>query len=455
MTIEFKKATLQEVSPTPVHNPQPVPETLIYVQINPASLRLQMQNNVDAGKAFARPATGYQGSQSSTLSFDLLFDTADEGDTDNPVDVRTRTRQLERFLLPSTSSTSSTSAKSAPPGVQFTYGTLTVVGVMTAMNQDFDFFAVNGVPLRAKCAVTIKEQKPEFEAKQKGQGANTGAGATAPLAPGAGAGGAPGAAPVAPPDRTGTALAGESAAGFAGRMGLDPRAWKDLAAAVTDPLSLDAGLQIDFSASMSLDVGLGVEVGATAGTAAEQGRAPAPPATPVPAQPPAEGPALTAAGGLTRALDRDTTARTTLAADVARDSFGARPLTRATAAPPPGVPAVSAPAGGAQAPGASRSAAPSHPDTRALAVTVDPRSVSFGFGVPLRERRGAVRRAAVGLVRERSRRVAPAPGDGVPESDDPTVPRWEALPASPFAVTAAVGSSGMSGCAWGCGGTRR
>ncbi len=41
---------------------------------------------------------------------------------------------------------------------------------MTSLNQDFDFFAANGVPLRAKCAVTIKEQKPEFDANLSGPG---------------------------------------------------------------------------------------------------------------------------------------------------------------------------------------------------------------------------------------------------------------------------------------------
>ena len=50
---------------------------------------------------------------------------------------------------------------------------------MTALNQDFDLFARNGVPLRAKCAVTIKEQSPEFDATLAGPGANTGAGADA------------------------------------------------------------------------------------------------------------------------------------------------------------------------------------------------------------------------------------------------------------------------------------
>ena len=58
-----------------------------------------MASTVDFGKDAGRQKIQYQGS-TSTLSFDLVFDTADEGTTEDPVDVRTRTRQLERFVLP-------------------------------------------------------------------------------------------------------------------------------------------------------------------------------------------------------------------------------------------------------------------------------------------------------------------------------------------------------------------
>jgi hypothetical protein len=439
--MKFEKATLQEISSTPSANPQPTKTPAIVVQINPASLRLQMQNTVDAGKAFARPATQYQGTSSSTLSFDLVFDTADEGETNDPVDVRGRTAQLERFLLPSKDN-----PKAVPPRVRFTYGTLTVVGVMTSLNTDFDFFSVNGVPLRAKCAVSIKEQKPEFDANLVGPGANTGSGATPPLPPGGGAG-APG-APAAPPaDRTGTALAGESAADFAARMGLDPRAWKDLAAGLSDPLSLAAGLQVDFSASLSLDVGVGVEVGVTAGGA--PGADAPPPSSPVPDRPPADGPALTAAGGLTRALDRETAARAARAAAAGRAAFPVppRPAAPAAAGPGPGTPVLTRP-------GPARPPAPAGPG-RAAAVTADPRAASFGFGVPLRERRGVTTRATVGLVHERSRVVVPAAVDGVPESDDPAVPRWAALRPPPADGPAGPGGpAARRGCGCGCGGGR-
>src|SRR5206468_778482 len=158
---------------------------------------------------------------------------------------------------------------------------------------------------QAKASVRIKEQKPEFDAKLLPPGSNTGAAATDALGAGGGAPG-PGTAPA--PDRTGTALGGESAADFAARMGLDPRTWKDLAAGLADPLRLDAGLQIDFSASASLDVGLGVQVGATAdlsaagqsgsgpsGAGVAGGTLPPPPEALSPA-------ALTAQGGLSQAL---------------------------------------------------------------------------------------------------------------------------------------------------------
>ncbi|MFD0381738.1 hypothetical protein ACFQ2B_02750 [Streptomyces stramineus] len=195
MTTPLVKATLQEV-PTRPTTPAPEPIT---VQFNPTSLRLQMANNVDMKKAFGkRPAVQYSGTSSSTLSFDLVFDTSDEGTTEQPVDARARARRLERFLLPAKG------AKAVPPLVRFSYGTFQLIGVMTALNQEFDLFSATGVPLRAKLAVTIKEQMPEYESGR------TGPGATPARAPGtisvccpAGRG--------RPADRTGTTVAGESA----------------------------------------------------------------------------------------------------------------------------------------------------------------------------------------------------------------------------------------------------
>ena len=249
------KATLQEVDPKASPRPTLIGSP-ISVQVNPTSLRLALANNTEVGKAAGRPNTQSQGLYSSTLSFDLMFDTADQGSTAQPTDVRTLTAQLEYYLLPKKGD-----AKAVPPRLKFVYGSLEVVGVMSALNLEFDLFADSGIPLRAKASVTIKEQKPEFDADLLGPGANTGSAATNPLP---GPSGGTSASPS--PDRTGTALGGESASDFATRMGLDPSAWKDLAAGISDPLRLDAGLQIDFSASVSVGTGLGVTAGTSAGS---------------------------------------------------------------------------------------------------------------------------------------------------------------------------------------------
>ncbi|WP_138760651.1 CIS tube protein [Modestobacter altitudinis] len=433
--MEFVKARIEEVTTAAGAPPTPVGEP-VEVQVNPATLRLQMASTVDFGKDTGRQKVQYQGS-TSTLSFDLVFDTADEGTSDAPVDVRTRTRQLERFVLPAMKH-----AKAVPPRLQFTYGSFSVVGVMTALNQDFDFFAANGVPLRAKCAVTIKEQKPEFDATRVGPGANTGAGATPPVPPGPpGAGGGPGSGarpPGPPPDRTGTALAGESAPDFAGRMGLDPRAWKGLQG-ITDPLRLAAGLQVDFAASLSAAAGLGAQAG---GAGLVPGAPPGAPGRPagaptaaVPSTVTVDGPALAAAGGLTAVLDRTAAANAGAAAGATRAGFSAGPDPAAPAAPT----ALSAP-------GAAVTARPS----------ADPRSLAYGFGVPLRPRVAAGQAAQPGLVTagtgrrpsgdpgpERDHPVAGA-GGRPPETDDPTVPGWRALPLSARAALRATTAS------WGC-----
>jgi hypothetical protein len=346
------KASLQAVGPG-AQNPPPVKGEVISVQLNPTSLRYQLNNNVDVGKAFGRSASQAQGSSSATLQFDLVFDTADEGSTADPVDVRSRTKKLEQFLLPDKKS-----PKSAPPRVKFTYGTFSVIGVMSALNQDYELFAETGVPLRAKLSVTIKEQKPEFDAGQTGAGANTGA-AARPMpgsGGGAGGGGAP-AAPAAPADRTGTALAGESAADFAVRMGLDPGAWKTFAAGLGDTLSLTAGLRIDFSASAGVGFGVGVGVGLgeqTGATAGVGGGAGAPSRDVSPSE-------AAAAGGVAKAIEGRAATAAVAEAAATRQAFGAPTAT-----------------GGEQ--------------------RLDGRAVSYGKGVPLRPRVGAADQRVEPLV---------------------------------------------------------
>lgn len=409
------KATLQEIKRDPSVPPKPVDgKPPIPVQVNPTSLRLALTNNTDVGKALGRPNTTFQGSSSSTLSFDLMMDTADQADKQHPrqpVDVQTLTAQLRYFLLPKPGE-----PKAVPPRVLFTFGSLRVAGVMSDLKLDYDLFSDTGVPLRAKASVTIREQMPQFDANRLGAGANTGSAATG--ATGVGQAVARPSQSAATPDqggpadRTGTALAGESAAGFATRMGLDPSAWKSLAAGIPDPLHLAAGQQIDFSSSASVAAGIGLDAGATTTDPSNDPGASAPGGVTPPADSLSPA-ALTAAGGVSQVIAQHALSQSAATAAAARAAF----------APGPPVPAAAAPAPSGAAPAAPGAAGiPAGGPIPQLGP--DPRATSFGFGVPLRPLIALPSRAPVAIVHEIARRQAlepagtaaaparPAPGPG-------------------------------------------
>ncbi|HEX9992937.1 MAG TPA: hypothetical protein VGB14_08430, partial [Acidimicrobiales bacterium] len=253
------RAQLVEIDASPKGNPVGEP---LEVQFNPPSLRLQTTNNVTPTSGSEQPAQ-YTGTSSTTLSVELVFDTADEGSTESAVDVRERTRAVARFVLPSEEA--STSAKQAPPRVRFRWGTVVVDGVMTSLTEDLDLFAVDGVPLRAKLSVTIREQDPKLMALQRGAGANRPPGSGGFAGPGGAGGGG---------DRTAFALGGETSVELAARVGLDPTAWRAVASAelsVGGGLGFTAGAQVDFSAGLSASAGLGASVGFAAGLGASAG----------------------------------------------------------------------------------------------------------------------------------------------------------------------------------------
>jgi hypothetical protein len=408
----------------------------IPVQFNPTSLRLQMTNSVDGGQSRGRQTQQYNGSASTTLSVDLEFDTADEGDTENPVDVRSRTRQVAKFLLPG-----GERSKQAPPKVQFRWGTFILAGVMSSLSEELSFFSSDGVPLRAKASVQIKEQDSRWEALERGAGANRDNNAPASGEGGAGGGAA---------DRSGEALAGETAADFLARNGLDPAGWRAVAAAnasLSAGVALGAGALVDFSSSLSVgagigvtagfaaevDVGLGASLGlgggasvgggiglggggslgagigvgggvafgggiSLAGGAAFGGGVIVGGAAASGAASLSEGLALAAAGGVTAAGETFAVVETAASVHATKEAFGVASTPTATPARPsrPGArpsaatPAVSGQGGAARAPLATstsaRTLSPCPAAPAALPPRADTRATTFGRGVPLRER---------------------------------------------------------------------
>lgn len=204
--------------------------TQVPVQFNPGSLRVQIANRSAGGQQAGAQARQRAGTGEMQVSFDLVFDTADEapqGDPPRSVNVLDKTKAVERFVRPRGPG----AGQESPPRVAFVWGGFQVQGVMESANIDLDFFDAEGVPLRAKVAVTIKGQDPSYRytpaSGQAGGSTRTPAGQRAAsrdhdLPPGAPGTSGSGAAPK----RVVQALPGESPAQLAARNGLAPQDWR-------------------------------------------------------------------------------------------------------------------------------------------------------------------------------------------------------------------------------------
>jgi hypothetical protein len=476
------KATLLAVkkdSADPLPGATPIP-----VQFNPSSLHITLASASDTGKTPARPDEQHLGSGNVSVTLDLHFDTADEGSTETPVSVRTKTAEVAKFMLPAPGSSDS------PPRVRFSWGDFVLVGVMGSYTEDVDLFSPQGIPLRAKVSISIRGQSPERAANKTGAGAKSGAGATKPGA----VGGAPGTlgfgaslsvgagaslgvsaglgigvdvslgASLSVGDRTGVAIGGESAAEFAARMGADPSAWRGMAAGLDSTISLPAGTEIDFSSSLSANVGVGASIGVGNGASATVeaslglgGESAAPPRAGA-APGTGAGMALAAAGGVQGALAATQVASTTSAASAAKQAYGLPAATPAAAVAEALVPAAALqsrpPLRASELPVAVvRPVPPPAPAPR----RADARATSFGYGVPLRASiTGAAdsRAGALGGVVTLGARERPAVE--VPVTPDPTDAPWLALRVEDAGRSVANDAQGrrrpMCGCGGGSGG---
>ncbi len=433
---ELSKATLQEIDNAnqPRAGRQPVP-----VQFNPSSLRLVYSNQSEGGRSAGRQARQHTGMSSTTLTVDLVFDTADEGTTAAPRSVLERTRDVEVFVKPQ----GDAQHHQAPPRVRFHWGDVIVDGVMESLSVDIDHFAHTGTPLRAKAALTIKGQDPEHEANRSGPGANTATPprAATPSLPGmqsalsaarGGAAGAPGGligalAAGGLGQAVAQALGGESLPMMAMRNGLPPEAWRALSSGVSDPSRLPAGREVALPPSAQAGSGAGSQQGVQSGVPAGADTARsaiartglAAPPQPTPEAMLKRGHALSAAGGVGAALE-------TVKADI-----GASGASQARQA-------FSGTSGATPAPAAAASV---------FTLRADPRAQSFGRGVPLRDRVQIAQDERANLLSGQAplrRATTTLP----PTTADPGVPGWVALPAAAQTLSPALHARG---CGCGCG----
>lgn len=241
----LRKARLAELMPG--DRPTEKPGTTIDVPFNPTSLRVQIANKTAGGQQAGAQARQRPGTGEMQVAFDLIFDVADQGG-----DVLQHTRMVERFVRPQ----GPEPGKEAPPRVLFEWGSFRVEGTMESANIDLDLFSPEGMPLRAKVAVTIKGQDPRWvyqsppalPSTERG-GAGTG-GVNLPNGVAPGAPGTQGAKGLL--DQVVQALPGESLAQLASRIGMAPAAWRAMAAGLSNPLQLALGQEVAVPAGLSL-----------------------------------------------------------------------------------------------------------------------------------------------------------------------------------------------------------
>ena len=143
--------------------------THIDVQFNPATLRVTLANTM-------RPARGggaaqYVDKSESTLAVELVFDTSIEAQFGGGsggsrtvaanTDVRTLTRRIaETFMKPV--ATRGTQPR-APRRCRFQWGSFQFTGMLASYGETLDFFAPEGIPLRATLALSFKEDRYQFD----------------------------------------------------------------------------------------------------------------------------------------------------------------------------------------------------------------------------------------------------------------------------------------------------
>ncbi|RQW81315.1 MAG: LysM peptidoglycan-binding domain-containing protein [Methanothrix sp.] len=132
-------------------------EREISVNFNPLEYTLSKDANwVDANKKDRnRPQLQFQDCGAETLSMDLFFDTYETGE-----DVRKYTDPIAKliFIDPELH---------RPPTVRVAWGSFIFDGVVTSTKLTPTLFLSNGVPVRAKVAITIKEYGHEANAANR------------------------------------------------------------------------------------------------------------------------------------------------------------------------------------------------------------------------------------------------------------------------------------------------
>ena len=196
-------ATLEILSPK-------VPDPKIPLRFNPSEYQLQKSNNfAEIGiPGLESPPIQFVRGAAEKLSLELLADTSDTLE-----DVREKYVNKLRNLMRLNADTH------APPIVAFTWDTQVFKGVLESLTITYVMFSPDGVPLRAKLSVTLKEYRPAAVQFRE--------------------------SPTFSPDfdKTFVVRRGDTLSGIAGQVFRDPSRWREIARAndVVDPRRIRPG----------------------------------------------------------------------------------------------------------------------------------------------------------------------------------------------------------------------
>jgi hypothetical protein len=198
------KAYLEILVPT-------VADPVIPLRFNPAEYQLQKANNFAEINipGLESPPIQFVRGACEKLTTELLVDTSDTLD-----DVReTYTDKLRDLMRIQ-------QELHAPPIVRFVWASEVFKGVVESLNITYVMFTPEGIPLRAKLNLTLKEYRPvEIQVKES---------------------------PTASPDyeKSYTVRRGETLSSIAAAVYRDPSAWRDIARNndIKDPRRLSPGL---------------------------------------------------------------------------------------------------------------------------------------------------------------------------------------------------------------------
>ena len=128
---------------------------------NPSELKISKSNSWNAGEAKGQnaPKLRFQGGGSGSLSLSLVFDTTGTG-----TDVSTHVNALLALMDvdPKLPATDKQRNSGRPPSVFLKWGELTSFkAVVEQLSVSYTYFAANGMPLRAKADLTLKQFEDE------------------------------------------------------------------------------------------------------------------------------------------------------------------------------------------------------------------------------------------------------------------------------------------------------